>query len=78
MRTVEEIAENAIIIVAGYAFEKYESFIRVTNLDNISEVALFTFDGTLYETTMDTIQLEIVKDYFKRDRKFLFDEESDY
>lgn len=77
MRKPEEIAESAIMIVAGYAFEKYKSFIRIINLRNIMEVTLLTFDGELYETTMSPIQLKIVKDYFQKDKEFLFDEDGE-
>lgn len=53
---LKKIADEADMIVAGYAFTKNaEGLIQVLNLSNPEEACVLQKDGTMVETTMDTI-----------------------
>ena len=69
MDKIKQIADQADMIINGYAFTREENRIRILNLNNpeISE------DGTVLETTMDDIEICIVTDYWKSDREFMED-----
>ena len=41
------------------------------NLNNPEKATVFTIDGIVMETSMDDIEIKIVLDYFKRNRKFM-------
>ena len=67
---LKEIADKADLIVNGYAFTIYDEKIRVLNIDNPTKACVI-FDGKIIETTMDDIEMDIVMDYYHRDREFL-------
>ena len=53
------------MIVAGYAFTKNaEGLIQVLNLSNPEEACVLQKDGTMVETTMDTITILKVQAYY--------------
>ena len=70
MERIAKIADEADIIVNGYAFTCKDNSVYVLNLNNPDKAAVF-LDGELSETSMDDIELEIVSDYLKRNEKFL-------
>lgn len=70
MLDVKKIADDADIIVDGYAFKKNEDKWRILNLDDTERASVFSNDGDVLETTMDDIELGIVKDYFLRNKKY--------
>ena len=67
---LKRIADNADLIVNGYAFTICDDKIRVLNIENPIKACVI-FDGKIIETTMDDIELEIVMDYYYKDREFL-------
>lgn len=70
---IKKIADAADLIVNGYAFTVSGEKIKVLNLENTEKAAVF-FNGEIIETSMDDIELDIVKDYYEKDRPFLFGE----
>ena len=64
MNDIKKIADEADLIVNGYAF-------YALNLNNPEKATVFTIDGIVMETSMDDIEINIVLDYFKRNRKFM-------
>ena len=68
-----KIADDADMIVNGYAFSPQAQTIRVLNLNRPSSACVLSPDGQMLETTMDDIELSIVQDYYARNRKYLED-----
>lgn len=63
MIDIIKVADEADLIVNGYAFTKSEEGYRVLNLNNPEHALVLLEDGEAVETTMDDI--EIVKDNYK-------------
>lgn len=71
MYNIKEIADAAEVIVNGYAFTKDGENIRVLNLNNPEKAAYLSQMGAVLETSMDDIELEIVLEYYQRNRKYM-------
>ena len=71
MLDIHKIANEADMIVNGYAFTRCEEGFRILNLDRIDKALVLSFDGEVLETTMDDIEIQIVKDYYKKNMQFL-------
>jgi hypothetical protein len=74
MNDIKTIADNADMIVNGYAFTKCDMGYRVLNLNNAQKSMLISINGETLETTMDDIEIGIVTDYYKNNKKFLEEE----
>ncbi len=72
MIDMKTIAENAVIIVNGYAFTPISAGIQAVNLER-STACVFGKDDSVIESSMDDIELEIVSDYYIRNKKFMED-----
>lgn len=77
MIDILKVAEDANVIVDGYAFTKCEEGYRVLNLNHPEKAALFLKDCSAAETTMDDIELQIVNDLLKRNAKFMEDDNAE-
>ena len=73
MIDIIKVADEADLIVNGYAFTKSEEGYRVLNLNNPVHALVLSEDGEAVETTMDDIEIEIVKDYYKKNKKYMED-----
>ena len=71
MINIKEVADNADVIVNGYAFTKCDLGYRVLNLNRPSKAAVFSKEGEMLETSMDDIELRIAKNYLEQNRKFM-------
>lgn len=69
---MKRIADNADIIVNGYAFTKIALGVQVVNLER-STACVFGLDDSVIETSMDDIELDIVTDYYNRNKRFIED-----
>lgn len=67
----EELAEKADVIIAGYAFFQKEGNITVLNLNKDEHAAVFSESGELIETSMDDIEIAIVKDYLEKAKSYM-------
>lgn len=65
------VADKADLIINGYAFTKSDNYIRVLNLNRLGKALVFDSNLEVIETSMDDIEIQIVKDYLKKNRKFL-------
>ncbi len=72
MTDMIKIAENAKMIVNGYAFTVIPAGIQVVNLSR-KTACVFDADDTVIESSMDDIEIEIVAEYLKRNKVFLED-----
>lgn len=74
MRNIIEIADAADMIVNGYAFTKDGENIRVLNLNNPKKAAYLNKNGDVLETSMDDIELDIVSEYYQKNRECIEDD----
>ncbi len=68
---LKKIADDADMIVSGYAFKREGEFIRVLNLNNPKAAAVLDQNGEMVETNMNDIELSIVQDYYSSDKEFM-------
>ena len=71
MPNIGLVAEAADMIVDGYAFTVRDDGIAVLNLNHPDRASFYSLKGELIETSMDDIELVIVREYFDRNREFL-------
>lgn len=68
---LQAIADNADVIVNGYAFTKSDDRIFVLNLNKPDKAAVLRSSGEVLETSMDDIELSIVTEYLQRNLKYM-------
>ena len=73
MTDIMQVADTADMIINGYAFTKNMEQIRVLNLNNPEKAIILDSQGTVLETSMDDIEIQIVKDYFDKNKEFMED-----
>ena len=74
-KELQKIAENAKIIVNGYAFsERDDGFISILNLAHPDCAMVISKDLEIIETNMDEIEQGIVLSLAKRNFSFLEDD----
>lgn len=68
--SVQEIADQADMIVAGYAFKVLKDHIEITDLNNLSNTAVIQNDE-LVESVMSDEEDAIVMKYYNRNKDLL-------
>ena len=64
--------EDAKMIVCGYAFSTTEnSNIRVLDLNAPHHALVMSDHGDVYETTMDDVEISIVKNFWGKNKKHM-------
>ena len=71
MCNIIEVADAAQVIVNGYAFTKAGANVKVLNLNRPEKAVFFSEAGEVLETSMDDVELDIVLDYYKLNRKYM-------
>ena len=71
MVNVQQVADAADMIVNGYAFSP-EGF-RVLNLNRPDRAVVFSPAAEVLETSMDDIEIQIVRGYLEKNRALLED-----
>lgn len=71
MTDVMKVADNADMIVNGYAYTKENDYIKVLNLNNMEKAVVINSLGDVLETSMDDIEIQIVKTYWNKNRELL-------
>lgn len=66
MNNILEVADNADMIINGYAFTKDDNNIRVLNLNNNQKSVYIDKNGKVLQTSMDDIEIGIVKQYYEK------------
>ena len=72
--SVKDVADNANMIINGYAYTKDGDYIRVLNLNSLNNAAVI-YKDEIVETNMDDIEIQIVLDYYSKNKEFM--EEAD-
>lgn len=75
-KMLKEIADNADLIVRGYAFTKKNGNISVINLNSPKSAMYMTPLGKMLESTMDEMEQMIVLKIWERDSKYMDDTEN--
>ena len=68
---LKKIADNADMIVNGYAFTQNNENYRVLNLNKPEHALVIDSNGNVLETSMDDIEIQIVKDYLLKNKKYM-------
>ena len=68
---IQKIAEDANMIIKGYAFTRNGDFIHVFNMNDGKSALVMDENGTMLETNMDEIEQVIVKNIWNRDSKYM-------
>lgn len=68
--SVQDIADQADMIVAGYAFKVLKDHIEITDLNNLSKTAVIQNDE-LVESVMSDEEDAIVMKYYNRNKDLL-------
>lgn len=71
MIDIKNIADKADMIINGYAFTKCDEGYQVLNLNKTSSAVVLSISGDVLETSMDDIEIEIVKDYYEKNRELM-------
>ena len=71
MTDIKKIADEADLIVNGYAFTLDGDKIKVLNLNLPESAAILSKDGKEIETNMNDIELSIVKGYLEQNRSLM-------
>ena len=71
MCNILEVADAAEVIVNGYAFTKTGVNVKVLNLNRPEKAAYLSQSGEVLETSMDDVELDIVLDYYQKNRKYM-------
>lgn len=71
MIDIMKVADNADMIVNGYAYTKENDFIKVLNLNNVEKAVVINKAGDVLETSMDDIEIQIVKTYWNKNRELM-------
>lgn len=67
-----KVGSAADMIVCGYAFTKADDGnIRVLDLRKPHHALVLSSQGEVLETTMDDVELSIVKEYWKKNKKYM-------
>ena len=75
MIDIKKVADNADMIINGYAFTKCEEGFRILNLNRPDRALVISKTEEILETSMDDIEIQIVIDYYRKNKKFMEDEE---
>ena len=71
MINIKSVADDADMIVNGYAFKCCPEGFRVLNLNCPDRAVVLSKGNEVLETSMDDIEIQIVRDYLIKNRKFL-------
>lgn len=71
---ITQICTSGDMIVCGYVFTKTEnSNMRILNLREPHHALVLSPQGEVLETTMDDVEINIVKEYLEKNKKTLED-----
>ena len=71
MIDVMRVADNADMIINGYAFTKADKNVRVLNLNNPEKAVMIDETGDVLETSMDDIEIQIVRTYWEKNKDLM-------
>ena len=73
MTEMETLANEADVIICGYAVSKCGFGFRVINLHDLNSCSVFGEDASLIETNMNDVELSVAREYFRKALKYMED-----
>lgn len=73
MIDIKQVADNADVIVNGYAFTAEGEIVRVLNLNNTDSAVVINAKGEVVETTMNDVELDIVLGIYAKNHGYMED-----
>ena len=70
MSEIEKVAQDSDFIVNGYSFICEDGIVRVLNLNDTVRAVVLDKDGEVLETSMDDIEISIVRAYWEKNKQF--------
>lgn len=71
-KDIYNVCSNADMIVCGYAFKRTDDLnISVLQLQTPNHALILSPNDEILETSMDDVELEIVKDYWIKNKKHM-------
>lgn len=71
-KEIKDISLKADMIVCGYAFSKMQNLnIQVVQLQFPNHALILSPKDEILETSMDDVELEIVKDYWMKNKNYM-------
>ena len=71
MTDILQVADQADLIVNGYAFTRCKDGFQVLNLNRPNKAVVFSPCGEVLETSMDDIEINIAKEYLEKSLPFM-------
>ncbi len=71
MIDISKVADGADFIVNGYSYTKTGNVVRVLNLNKTTKAAVIDSQDEIIETSMDDIELDIIMNYYNRNKKYM-------
>ena len=68
---IRKIADEADMVIRGYAFKKKGDFIHIFNTNDGISAMVITADGMMVESNMDEIEQALVQSIWHRDAKYM-------
>lgn len=69
---IEKVCRAADMIVCGYAFTRVaDGNTRVLNLNEPHHALVMSPQGEVLETSMDDVELAVVGEYWRKNRKYM-------
>lgn len=73
MIDIKQVADRADMIVNSYAFTREDDRVRVLNLNRTDKAVVMDAMGNVLEASMDDIEIQIVKSYWRKNGELLED-----
>ena len=71
---INKIADNADIIIAGYAYTISGEQVFVLNLNNPKEACTLSIDGEMLSSNMNDVTINLVQAYYLKNKQFMVDD----
>jgi hypothetical protein len=75
-RELMAIADEANMIIQGYAFTKKENTVSILNLNKPGHAMVIDLTGKMIESSMDAIEQTIVLNIWERDSEFMEEDDA--
>lgn len=71
MIDIIKVADEADMIVNGYAYTLKDGVFHVLNLNCPNKTAIFDLNMEVLETNMNSVEIEVAKEYLVRNKRFI-------
>lgn len=75
-KEIQNIADQAQMVVGGYSFTKKGDAVSILNLSNPMFSMVIAMDGTMLETNMEPVEQALVLRYWKKNASFMEEDDA--